>query len=360
MKIDIHAHILPKSWPDLRARYGYGGFVSMEHPTGCNACARMMRDGQLFREVDSNLWDPDRRIEECDAHHVDVQVLSTVPVMFSYWAKPEHTDDLSKLLNDHLATVVQAHPKRFAGLATLPMNAPQLAAAELARCVRELGLCGAQIATHINGTNLDDEQFYPVWEVAQDLGAAIFIHPWDMMGASQMPRHWLPWLVAMPAETSRAICSLMMGGVFDRFPNVRFAFAHGGGSFPGTIGRIAHGFEMRPDLCQTQTTTPPVEFLKRFYIDSLVHDRRALEFLVELFGPSQIALGTDYPFPLGELEPGRLIETTRSLNPEVKERLLSGTALEWLGLERWPFETEASRRHSESLHYDRWVDQEPL
>lgn len=357
MKIDLHSHILPKSWPDLRDRYGYGGFINMEHPTGCATCARMMRDGQLFREVEPNLWDADVRIEECDRLKVDVQVLSTVPVMFSYWAKPEHTDDLSRLLNDHLAGVVQAHPRRFAGLGTIPMNAPELAARELERCMRDLNMRGVQIATHINGANLDDDSFTPVWEAADELGAAIFVHPWDMMGAGQMPRHWLPWLVAMPAETSRAICSLLMGGIIERYPRVRFAFAHGGGSFPGTVGRVTHGFDMRPDLCQTQTTTRPVDLLKKFYIDSLVHDRRMLEYIVELFGESQIALGTDYPFPLGELEPGRLIETTRAFSAEQKERMLSGTALEWLGEDRMTFETEASRRHSESLHYDTWVEE---
>ena len=219
----------------------------------------------------------------------------------------------------------------------------------------DLGFAGIEIATHIMGKNLDDPSFYPVWEAAQDLGAAIFVHPWDMMGMDQLPKYWLPWLVSMPAETSRAICSLMMGGVIERFPGVRFAFAHGGGSFPGTVGRVRHGFDMRPDLCQVDTQTNPADLLQHIYIDSLVHDHDALEFIVDLFGAQRIALGTDYPFPLGELQPGRLIETTRSLSPEQKERLLSGTALEWLGLERHQFETPASRRHSEGLHFDAWV-----
>ncbi len=352
MKIDIHTHILPKNWPDLKERYGYGGFIRLEHD-GCG-CTRMMRDSTFFREVEPNLWDGPTRVQECDHHHVDVQVLSTVPVMFSYWAKPEHTHDLSKILNDDLAQVVADNPKRFVGLGTVPMNAPDRAVQEMERAVNELGMAGIEIATHINGVNLDDDQFTPIWEAAQDLDAAIFVHPWDMMGMDQMPRFWLPWLVAMPAETSRAICSLAMGGVLEKFPKLRFAFAHGGGSFPGTIGRIDHGFTMRPDLCQTHTTTSPADLLQRIYLDSLVHDRDMLEFLVDRFGASQIALGTDYPFPLGELEPGKLIESTMSITPEQKERMLSGTALEWLGLDRMDFETEASKRHSESLHFDLW------
>lgn len=344
MKIDIHAHILPKTWPDLRERYGYGGFIRLDHH--CQGCAKMMQDDKFFREVEDNLWSPEVRIEQCDMHGVDVQVLSTVPVMFSYWAKPEDTLDLCRILNDHLAGVAQRHPKRFVALGTLPMQSTELAIEELTRCMGELGMAGVEIGTHVNGTNLDDERFYPLWEAAQELDAAIFVHPWDMMGMKDLPNYWLPWLVSMPAETSRAICSLMMGGIIERFPKLRFAFAHGGGSFPGTLGRIEKGFLMRPDLCQVRTQTSPRELFKRIYIDSLVHDAETLRTIVGQLGHERIALGTDYPFPLGDLEHGRMIEAMDAFEPEVKERLLSGTALEWLGLERDSFETPASRLHS--------------
>ncbi len=347
MKIDIHAHILPKTWPDLRERYGYGGFIRLDH--NCDGCsARMMKDDEFFRDVEPNVWSPSVRIEECDEHAVDVQVLSTVPVMFSYWAKPEDTHDLSKILNEHIAGVVEEHPKRYAGLGTLPMQDTDRAVQELERCINELGLVGVEIGTHINETNLDDPRFDPLWEAAEELGAAIFVHPWDMMGMDQLEDYWLPWLVSMPAETSRAICSLMMGGVLDRYPELKFAFAHGGGSFPATLGRIDWGFEVRPDLCQVRTETPPRELVDKLYFDTLVHDPMMLQLLVEKFGPEQLALGTDYPFVLGEHEPGKLIESM-DFAPEVKERMLSGTALEWIGRDRSDFETEASRAHSESL-----------
>jgi aminocarboxymuconate-semialdehyde decarboxylase len=347
MKIDIHAHILPKTWPNLRERYGYGGFIRLEHH--CPGCAKMMKDDVFFREVEENLWNPQVRLEQCDYHQVDVQVLSTVPVMFSYWAKPEDTLDLSRILNDHLATVAQEYPKRFVALGTIPMQAPQLAVEELERCMGELGMAGVEIGTHVNGTNLDDECFYPVWEAAEELGAAVFVHPWDMMGMKELPNYWLPWLVSMPAETSRAMCSLMMGGVIERFPKLRFCFAHGGGSFPATLGRIEQGFQMRPDLCQVRTQTSPGQLFERVYIDALVHDGPMLQYIVERFGAERVALGTDYPFPLGELEPGALIESIEGFAPQVKERLLSGTALEWLGLEREAFETDASRVHSKCI-----------
>jgi aminocarboxymuconate-semialdehyde decarboxylase len=345
MKIDIHAHILPDGWPDLRERYGYGGFIQLDIVDGCG---KMMKEGELFREVEANLWDPETRTYECDDHNVDVQVLSTVPVMFSYWAEPEDTLDLSIFLNDHIARCVAKFPKRFVGLGTVPMQSPQLAAKELRRCMTELGFPGVEIGTHINNTNLDDPMFDAFWEEADELGAAIFVHPWDMMGFEQLRKYWMPWLVSMPAETSRAICSLTMGGVLERFPNVRFAFAHGGGSFPATLGRIEHGFAVRPDLCQVETTRSPGEFLDRIYFDSLVHDADTMDFLIDKVGFERIALGTDYPFPLGELQPGQLVESM-SLDSNVKERILSGTALEWLGLDRESFETDSSRAHSASL-----------
>lgn len=333
MKIDIHTHILPAGWPDLREKYGYGGWVQLEVQ---GSCGRMMTEGELFRKVDPNLWDCDVRLADCRVHGVDVQVLSTVPVMFSYWAEPEDTLDLARFLNDHLVSVVERYPRNFIGLGTVPMQAPELAARELERCMK-IGLRGIEIGTHVNNTNLDDHMFDPVWEVAQATGAAIFVHPWDMMGTKQLQKYWMPWLVSMPAETSRAMCSIMMGGVLERFPKLKFAFAHGGGSFPGTLGRIGHGFEVRPDLCQTETTTPPSEFIKDVYFDSLVHDQRTLDFLIDVVGADRIALGSDYPFPLGEHVPGDLIERME-LPHTVKERLLSGTALEWLGLDRKMFE----------------------
>ncbi len=345
MKIDIHAHILPDGWPDLRERYGYGGFIQLEVEADCG---KMMKEGELFRIVDPNLWDPETRIRECDADRVDVQVLSTVPVMFSYWADPEDCLDLSRFLNDHMCSVVEKHPKRFVGLGTVPMQAPELAAKELERCMNELGLRGIEIGTHVNNINLDDRRFDPIWETAEKTGAAIFVHPWDMMGMEALRKYWMPWLVSMPAETSRALCSLMMGGVLERYPGVKFAFAHGGGSFPATLGRINHGFEVRPDLCQIETSTPPSDFVSHVYFDALVHDERAMRYLMETVGYDRIALGTDYPFPLGEHRPGRLIENMTML-PGLKERMLSGTALEWLGLNRADFETEASRKHSIDL-----------
>lgn len=345
MKIDLHTHILPREWPDLDRKFGYPGFIRLEH---CDACsARMMKGDEFFRQVQSNTWDPARRLEDMDRTGVALQVLSTVPVMFSYWAKPKDALELCRLLNDHIAEVVRAHPGRFAGLGTVPLQDPDLAAGELERCARELGLRGVEIGSHVDANehchgadcrNLDHPSLDVIWRTAEELNAAIFVHPWDMLGKRRMQKYWLPWLVGMPAETCLAICSMLLSGVFDRFPKLRVAFAHGGGAFPFTIGRIEHAFDVRPDLVAVDNKNNPRSYLAgggnpaRFYVDSLVHDAEALRLLLKLFGANRVALGSDYPFPLGEANPGSLIESMSDLTENDRTQLLAATAREFLGL----------------------------
>jgi aminocarboxymuconate-semialdehyde decarboxylase len=330
MKIDIHTHVLPPEMPVFQERFGYGGFVRLKRVDACRA--QMLRDdGTVFRVVTHNSWDAAERLRECDADGVDIQVLSTVPVLFSYWAKPNDGLELARFLNDHVAGLVREHPTRFVGLGTLPLQGPDLAVRELERCVKELGLAGVQIGSHVNEWNLSEPALFPVFQAAQELGAAIFVHPWDMMGKERMAKYWLPWLIGMPAETALAICSMIFGGVFERLPRLRVAFAHGGGSFPGTFGRIQHGFEVRPDLVAVDNPVAPRAYLGRFFVDSLVHDATTLRGIIELFGANRVALGSDYPFPLGEHHPGALIASMPELDAGTRERLLSGNALEWLG-----------------------------
>ncbi|MFN4121982.1 MAG: amidohydrolase family protein [Flavobacteriales bacterium] len=328
LTIDVHTHIIPENMPRWSEKFGYGGFIFLDHHKPC--CARMMVDNKFFREIQNNCWDPNQRMRECDAHGVTMQVLSTIPVLFSYWAKAADAYDISRYLNDHIAEIVRCYPNRFFGLGTVPLQDSALAVKELERCVQQLGLQGVQIGSNVNRKNLHEQEFEPFWAAAESLGAAIFIHPWEMMGQEDMQRYWLPWLVGMPAETSRAICSILFGGILEKFPRLRLCFAHGGGSFPSTFGRIEHGYHCRPDLVQIDNQVNPRNYIGKIYFDSLVHDPMMLDYLIRFAGEDMVMLGSDYPFPLGEDIPGALIKAHIS-DQILRNKLLSQNALKWLG-----------------------------
>jgi len=317
---------MPDKMPNWAKKFGYGEFVHLEQ-RNCKAC--MMKGDKVFREVEDNCFDVSLRQKEMDETGVTMQVLSTIPVLFNYWAKPKDGLETSRYLNDHIANSVIKFPERFMGIGTVPLQDVDMAIAEMERCVAALKMPGLEIGSNINGANLSDEKFFPFYKRAEELGCSLFIHPWEMMGEAQMPKYWLPWLVGMPAETSRAICSMIFGGVFEKFPKLKVAFAHGGGSFPATIGRIEHGFNVRPDLVAIDNAHNPREYIGKFWIDSLVHDAKTLQFIMDIMGEDKICLGSDYPFPLGEHHPGKLIEQMDFSKP-VADKLLYKNTQDWL------------------------------
>ncbi|GAB4092329.1 amidohydrolase family protein [Flaviaesturariibacter terrae] len=328
MKIDIHTHIMPDRMPNWVQKFGYGEFIHLEH-RNCRAC--MMKGDKLFREVEPNCFDSTSRLLDMDETDVTQQVLSTIPVLFNYWAKPKDGLETSRFFNDHIADTVAKHPDRFIGIGTVPLQDVALAIREMERCVRELGMPGLEIGTNVNGINLGDPALLPFFEAAERLDCALFVHPWEMMGEKDIQKYWLPWLVGMPAETTRAICSLIFSGVLEKFPKLRIAFAHGGGSFPYTLGRIEHGYAVRPDLVQVDNTVSPRDYLGRFWVDSLVHDADAFKLLRRVIGDDRICVGSDYPFPLGEERPGALVENLVA-EEAVRRKLLVDNARDWLGL----------------------------
>jgi aminocarboxymuconate-semialdehyde decarboxylase len=330
LKIDSHTHIIPKKMPNWSEKFGYGDFIYLQHHK--RGFAKMMRGNQFFREIKENCWNPEVRIEEYQQFQTQVQVVCTIPVMFSYWAKPLDCLDLSKFLNDHLAELAEDYPKQYIGLGTLPMQDTELAVKELERC-KKIGLKGVQIGSNINDENLNESRFFPIFEACEKLNMALLIHPWNMMGEKNMQRYWLPWLVGMPAETTRAVCSMIFGGIFERLPKLRVNFAHAGGSFLSTIGRIQHGFDCRPDLVAIDNNIAPKNYLGKFWVDSVTHDPLMLEYVLKMVGSKRITLGSDYPFPLGDMEIGKYIDEME-LPKKVKEDIYCNAALEWLDISK--------------------------
>ena len=329
----MHTHIIPEHMPNWTDKFGYGDFIYLQHHKP--GFAKMMKGNQFFREIEANCWDPELRIEEYKQFNTQVQVVCTIPVMFSYWANADDCLELSKFLNDDIANLVAKYPKNYIGLGTIPMQDADLAIEELERC-KEIGLVGIQIGSNVNDENLSEDQFFPIFEACESLGMAVMVHPWNMMGFKNMTKYWLPWLVGMPAETSRAMCSMIFSGIFEKLPNLRVNFVHAGGSFLPTIGRIEHGFNCRPDLVAIDNPINPREYLSKFWVDCITHDPKMLNYVLDVQGSKKVTLGSDYPFPLGDLEIGKFIEEM-SLPEETVEDIFCNSTLEWLNLDKKAF-----------------------
>jgi len=326
--IDTHTHIIPEHLPDFSKKFGYGDFITLDH----HAKGRgwMMQGDKRFREIFANCWDAELRINEMKKHQTDMQVICTIPVMFSYWAQAKDALEVGRFLNDDIATTVSKHPDKFIGLASVPMQDTTLAIEELERSMSN-GFKGVQIGSNINDLNLNEAQFDEFFAACESLNAAILVHPWQMMGQDKMTKYWLPWLVGMPAEISRAICSMIFGGVFEKYKKLKVCFAHGGGSFLPTISRIEHGWDCRPDLVAVDNPINPKEYLGKFWVDSHVCDHKMLQYIIEMVGADKVIQGSDYPFPLGEAVPGELVRTA-PISENEKEKIMGWSAKSWLGI----------------------------
>jgi aminocarboxymuconate-semialdehyde decarboxylase len=327
--IDIHNHFFPRNWPDLAARYGTPNWPWIKHTEPGKA--EIMVGDRLFRNIYSACWDPDVRQEEMDRDGVDMQVLSATPVLFAYDRPIEHALDCARLFNDAVLELCTHGKGRLKSLCQVPLQDVDASCKELSRCM-SAGHLGVQIGNHVGEKNLDDLGIVTFLHHCADEGAAVLVHPWDMLAPSRMPNYMMPWTVGMPAETQLGIVAMILGGVFDKLPaNLRICFAHGGGSFAFLLGRLENAWQHHP-VAHGVCELPPSRYLNRFCVDSAVFDSRALQFLVETMGAERVMLGSDYPFPLGEHGIGNLIRSSK-LNSRAKAQLLGENALTFLGLE---------------------------
>jgi aminocarboxymuconate-semialdehyde decarboxylase len=324
--IDVHAHIL--SDETMRLLQEALPSLGVKHTATGADFGVLEVAGTAYRPFPRGGWDLDRRLKDMDFAEVDMQVVSNTPQTFLYNLDPEITATTSRIQNDQIAKLVAERPDRFMGLATLPMQAPELAAQELARAMRQLGLKGCQIGSNINGKNLDDPALAPVWKAADELSAFIMVHPTQVAGADRLKSYYLANLIGNPLDTTIAAASLVFGGVIERYPAIKFFMVHGGGFAPYQAGRWSHGWEVRAEP-RVNLKVPPDAAIARLYFDTILHGKPALEFLVATFGASHVLLGSDYPYDMGTLE---CVRQVRALSiPEAdRATILGGLALDLL------------------------------
>lgn len=341
--IDVHTHFFPESWPDLSARFGTPDWPSIKHTEKGKAV--IMLGDRPFRHIYSACWDPALRLEEMERAGIDLQVISATPVLFAYERPAAEALECAKMFNDAALELCARGKGKLKALCQVPLQDVDLACEELSRCMRA-GHLGVHIGNHVGDKNLDDPGILAFLQHCANEGAAVLVHPWDMMARHRMPNYMMPWTVGMPAETQLSIVSLIISGAFDRLPeNLRICFAHGGGSFAFLLGRLENAW-LHHEIARGACEHPPSHYVKRFYVDSAVFDGDALRFLVDTMGEDRVVLGSDYPYPLGEERPGNLVRASR-LREEVKAKLLGGNAAQFLGLSKAHATTVARRDESE-------------
>ena len=282
-------------------------------------------NGRVVQDpMPAEIWDVDLRLQDMDANGVDVQVLSPTVFTFFYGADAELALTAAAIQNEEIAAVVKRHPQRFIGLGSVPLQAPDKAAAELRRAVTKLGLRGAMIGTNINGRNLDDPGLEPFWAAAEELGAFLFIHPHGGIFGERLSAYYMKNFVGLPFDTTIAAASLVFGGVLERHPGLKICLSHGGGFVPYQAGRFQHAYDVRPEA-KAHLPNGPGASIGRLFYDTILHSKPALEYRVSTAGAAKVLLGSDYPFDMGNLDCVARVRAL-SIDESAKNLILGGYA----------------------------------
>lgn len=326
--IDVHTHVVPESFPSSAGALAPDTWPEM-------ACAQaghrhVMVGGRVYRTVSHQCWDCDARRADMQRQGAERQVLSPMPELLSYWMPAADGLRMAQYLNDVIATMVTHDPLHFSGLGMVPLQDVDLAIQELRRVMEGGMLSGIELGTHINGRVIGDPSFFPFFEAAQALGASLFIHPLRPTGMDRLLGHpALEQVVAFPGETGLAAASLITGGLLARFPGLRIALSHGGGTLQALLPRLQYAWDKLGGLFD-ENAVNPAEAVRRMYYDALVYDTPTLQRLIDVFGLDAIMLGTDYPFPIMDQAPAARLEPL-GLSTDARERILRGNARRWLG-----------------------------
>lgn len=329
MAIDVHAHFIPRSFID--ALEAASGKLGVEVVSDGDTIGASIVGGKDFGTLRAELFDIDHRLEAMDGSGVDTQVLSSWIDLTAYSLDAAIGAAYSRTFNEALADVVRDNPDRFMGLATVPLQAPERAADELAYAMGDLGLAGVQIATTVDGEDLDLAALDAFWEAAEELGCFILLHPFDPLAGRDLRRYFLDNSVGRPAETTIAIGHMIHGGVFERFPRLVVCLVHGGGFLPFQIGRLDKAYSVKPGLAAANLSRPPSHWARRLYYDTVTHDPEVLSFLVGRVGADHVLTGTDYPFEMGDADPVATVRGVPGLSEDDQELILSGNARPLLG-----------------------------
>jgi len=329
--VDIHTHVdFAGTFDILKMRYTeeeiFDRFV---------VAATGRRSAELNRGIMSGirdaLRDPQKKIRDMEEKGIELAVLSPTPFAFLYEVDDELAVELARFQNDQLSAMVQKYPDRFAAMVTLPMQAPEEALKELKRAVKKLGLRGVEIGSHIAKRELGDKAFWPIYKTLEDLDQPLFIHPHQVAGLDRLLDFYLSNLIGNPLDTTIAAANLIFSGGLEKFPGLKIILAHAGGQLPYIIGRIEHGYQVRPE-CQEKIHKSPMAFFKNFYFDTITHHPDALRYLISLAGSDHVLLGSDYPYDMGDLDPVRTVTRLSGIKARDRQKIMRENAIALFGL----------------------------
>ena len=328
--IDLHCHV---HTPEADAIAKQSKTQAPDPLVRHGSARTALRQRELRQELDAKLTSIEQRLADMDEMGIDVQAISTSPMQYYYRLEPGLAEQTSRVINVRLAEIVEAHPDRFVALATVPMQEPKLAVAELEHCMKKLGFRGMEIGTNVRRQDLSDRCFEPLWKRAEALGAVIFLHPAGFTDTSRMKEHFLTNVIGNPLDTTFALSHLVFGGVLERYPKLKFVAAHGGGYLGHYPARMDHAYRVRPE-CHDYIKRPPSYYMKKIYYDTMVFGETQLEHLVNLWGADHVVIGTDYPYDMGYYKPVDFVEGTASLSRAQKDQIIGGNAAKLLGLKQ--------------------------
>jgi aminocarboxymuconate-semialdehyde decarboxylase len=329
--IDIHTHVdFSGTFDILKKRYTEEEIFERFVVTSVGRYSAELNK-KIFGSIREELRNPEKKIRDMDEKGIGFYLLSSTPFAFFYEIEEELAVELARYENDHLSEMVKKYPDRFAAIATLPMHIPSEALKELERAVKQLGLRGIEIGSHIGKRELGDEAFWPVYEALEALNVPIFIHPHHVAGLDRLQDFYLNNLIGNPLDTTIAATKLIFSGVLEKYPGLKFILAHGGGQFPFIIGRIEHGYEVRPEP-KEKIHRPPREFLKNFYFDTITHNPDALRYLIAFAGSDHVLLGSDYPYDMGDPDPVGTVSGLKGIKAADRKKILRENAVSLFGL----------------------------